>query len=126
MESKKPKFREDWVKVPGFPVKVPPERAEALKKKLAESKANPGPPPSHGYGDPNAEFPGDRPEAYSANLTAEKFHLNIGDNFEDCIQAVIYADGTQSYGKLEPGYKPAPGHEVDAAGLVVRVAKPSP
>ena len=92
-----------------------------IRAKRAERNAN-QPAPTHACGDPNAEMPGDRPESYSATLTADAFYKR-GGSFEDEIAAVYYNDGTQSYGKLKPGFKPAVGYEVDADGMVVKSPK---
>jgi len=74
-------------------------------------------------GDPHAEMPGDRPEAFDPKLTADEFHKRFGGEFEDDIAAVYYDDGTQSYGKLKDGYKPAEGYVVNTDGMVVKADK---
>ena len=111
--------------IPGFPFVLKSEaQRDRVLRSMAEraehQKRNPAPPITHGYGDPNAEFPGDRPEAYSASMTPETFGHFSGDL--DSLAAITFSDRTQIHGKLEAGHKPAAGYTVDAAGFVVKVA----
>ena len=111
--------------IPGFPfvLKSEAQRDRVLRSMAARAehqKRNPAPPITHGYGDPNAEFPGDRPGAYSATMTPEVFGGHFSGDL-DSLASITFSDGTQIHGELEAGHKPAAGYIVDADGMVVKV-----
>ena len=101
-----------------MPIKKFPTREESRAWAHARGIA-PSLPCAHGHGDPNAEFPGDRPGAFSVAMTPERFDHFSGDL--DSLASITFSDRTQIHGKLEAGHKPAPGYVVDAAGFVVKV-----
>ena len=101
-----------------MPIKKFPTREESRAWARARG-IPPALPCAHGFGDPNAEFPGDRPGAYSASLTPETFGHFSGDL--DSLASITFSDGTQIHGKLEAGHKPAPGYTVDKDDMVVKV-----
>jgi hypothetical protein len=121
-KTKKP----DPLQVPGFQFRIKTqaqrERALAIMAAAAERKKNGMDKPPHGHGDPNAEVPGDKPEAYDPGLTQEQFDLRFTGSMDD-IAAITSSDGTQSYGRLLEGFVPAPGHELDGGGCVVKVGQ---
>ena len=75
--------------------------------------------PAHGYGDPNSQYPGDRPEAYDPDMTAEHFAERFTSTMDD-LAAITFSDGTQIHGKLKAGFVPLNGWAVDEAGFVVK------
>ena len=73
-------------------------------------------------GDSNSPYPGDRPAAYSADMTDELFERKFTGSL-DSLSAITFSDGTQCHGKLLEGFKPADGFKVDAKGMVVHKPK---
>ena len=103
-----------------LPIKKFPTREESRAWARARGIA-PAPPCAHGFGDPNAEFPGDRPAAYSATMTPEVFGSHFSGDL-DSLASITFSDRTQIHGELEAGHKPAAGYVVDASGFVVKAA----
>ena len=101
-----------------MPVKKFPTREESRAWARARG-IPPSLPITHGYGDPNAEFPGDKPGAYGASMTPERFDRFSGDITS--LASITFSNRTQIHGKLEAGHKPAPGYTVGEDGMVVKV-----
>jgi hypothetical protein len=121
MATAKKKYR---VAVKGFPFycRSPAEREAALQfvardKARKASGANAA--PAHGYGDPNAEYPFDRPEAFSATMAEEAFHRQFGGTADELFQSIYTSSGKQLHGKLLQGMVPADGFMVNDEGFVV-------
>ena len=103
-----------------LPVKKFPTREESRAWARARG-IPPAPPIIHGHGDWCAEFPGDRPEAYSANLSPERFGSHFSGDL-DGLASITFSDRTQIHGKLEAGHKPAAGYVVGKDGMVAKAA----
>ena len=102
-----------------MPIKKFPTREESRAWARARG-IPPAPPITHGFGDPNAEFPGDKPEAYDSEMTPERFDRFSGDL--DGLESITFSDRTQIHGKLEAGHKPAAGYVVGKDDMVVKAA----
>ncbi len=112
-------FRGGHMGKPSSPKASPIGKATGLRShRVRLAKSQGGQP-----GDPNAAMPGDRPEAYAAELSEVEFHGRYGGDAEDLLESITCDDGTQLYGKLVPGHRPADGYTLDADGMVVEIKK---
>lgn len=66
--------------------------------------------------------PGDRPEAFDPNMTAERFNQKFTGDMGDLASITIGT--TQLHGKLKEGFTPAEGYELNADGCVVPKGHP--